>query len=120
MAALNAMQTMFVRFGFTNAAVQVIVNEQGMDVLEEIELLTTDDEIEDLCKVIRQPGGVIPGPNPGNPPVNNPGTPINLRAEKLLKLLALYLHHQKRISKVVNVANITLDSIRRLRELRDY
>ncbi len=119
MAALNAMRTMFVRFGFTNATVQVIVNEQGIDVLEEIKLLT-DDDIKNLCKVKRQPGGVIPEPNPGDPPVNNPGTPINLRAENHLKLLAFYLRHQKRISKVVDVANITLDLIRTLRELRDY
>jgi hypothetical protein len=41
------------------------------------------------------------GPNPGNPPVNNPGTPINLHAENHLKLLA----PSKALSKVVNVAN---------------
>ena len=51
MAALNAMQTMLVRFGNTNAAAQVIVEEQGMDVLEEIQL-PTDNEIKNLCKVI--------------------------------------------------------------------
>ena len=56
------------------------------------------------------------GPNPGNPPVNNPGTPINLHAENHLKLLA----PSKALSKVVNVANIMLDSMRTLRELRDY
>ena len=52
--------------------------------------------------------------------MNNPGTPINICAENHLKLLAFYMRHQKRISKVVNVANITLDLIRTLRELRDY
>jgi hypothetical protein len=52
--------------------------------------------------------------------VNNPGTPINLHAENRLQLLAFYLRHQKRISIVVNMANITLDSIRTLHELRDY
>ncbi len=41
------MRTMFVRIGFTNAAAQVKVEEQGMDVLDEIQLLT-DDEIENL------------------------------------------------------------------------
>ncbi len=90
-----------------------------MDVLEEIQLLT-DDEIENLCKVIRRPGGVIPGPNPGDAPVNNPTTPINLRAENHLKLLAFYLRHQRRISRAVQVANITLETIRTLRELRDF
>ena len=86
MAAVNAMRTMLNRIGFTIAASQVIVDEQGLDSLEEIRLLT-DDEIENLCKVIRRPGGQIPGPNPGDPPVNNPGTPVNLRAENHLKLL---------------------------------
>jgi len=120
MAALNAMQTLFVCTGCTNVAALVIVEEQGMDVLEEIQLLLTDDEIEILCKVIRQPGGVIPGPNPKNPPVNNPGTPINLCAQKHLKLLAFYLRYRKHRSKVADVANIKLYSIRTLRELRDY
>jgi hypothetical protein len=58
--------------------------------------------------------------NPGNPPVNNPGTPIYLHAENHLKLLAFYLRHQRRISKVVNVTNITLDLTHTLRELQDY
>ena len=111
MAAWNAMRTMFVRIGFTNVAAQVIVDEQGMDTLDEIQLLT-DDEIENLCKVIRRPGGMVPGPNPNDPLINNPWTPVNLRAENHLKLLAFYLvHHQKRISRAVNVANVTLESI---------
>jgi hypothetical protein len=119
MAAVNAMRTMFVRIGFTNTASQVIVDEQGMDSLDEIRLLT-DDEIESLCKVIRRPGGTIPGPNPGDAPVNNPGTPVNLRAENHLKLLAFFLRHQERVGRVPVAANITLDTIRSLRELRDF
>jgi hypothetical protein len=47
MAAVSAMRTMFVCIGFTNAAAQVIIKEQGMDTLEEIQLLT-DDKIENL------------------------------------------------------------------------
>ena len=110
---------MFVRIGFTNTASQVIINEQGLDSLDEIKLLT-DDEIESLCKVIRRPGGTIPGPNPGDAPVNNPGTPVNLRAENHLKLLAFFLRHQERVGRVPVAANITLDTIRSLRELRDF
>jgi hypothetical protein len=66
MAAWNAMRTMFVRIGFTNVAAQVIVDEQGMDTLDEIQLLT-DDEIENLCKVIRRPGGWSQDPIPTIP-----------------------------------------------------
>ena len=119
MAAVNAMRTMLNRIGFTIAASQVIVDEQGLDSLDEIRLLT-DDEIDSLCKVIRRPGGQIPGPNPGDPPVNNPGTPVNLRAENHLKLLAFYLRHQERVSRRAAAADITLDTIRALRELRDF
>ena len=74
MAALNAMWTVLVRIGYTNAAAQVIVEEQGMDVLEEIQLLT-DNEIENLCKVIRQPGGVIPGTEPRQSSSKQPWNP---------------------------------------------
>ena len=118
MAAQAAMRTMYARIGFTAAAAQVIVDEQGLDSLDEVKLLT-DDEIESLCKVIRRPGGSIPGAA-GAAPVANHGTPDNLRAENHLKLLAFYLRHQDRISRQVEVANITLDTIRAIRELREF
>jgi hypothetical protein len=120
MAALNAMRTMLQRIGFSAAASQVLVDEQGMDTLAEIHQLLTDDEIENLCKVIRRPGGTVPGPNSGDAPVNNPGTPVNLRAENHLKLLVFFLRHQERVSKETNVANVTLNTIRTVRELRDF
>ena len=47
MAALNAMQTIFF-FCFKSAAAKE--KEQGMNVLEEIQLLT-DNAIENRCKV---------------------------------------------------------------------
>ncbi len=100
MAALNAMRTMLQRIGFSATASQVLVDKQGMDTLAEIEFLS-DDEVKSLCRVIRRPGGTIPGPNPDDAPVNNPGTPVNLRAENHLKLLvAFFLRHQDRHLKV--------------------
>jgi hypothetical protein len=119
MAALNAYRTMLQRMGLSATASVAITEEQGLDSLNEIKLLT-DDEVESLCKVVRRPGGTIPGPNPGDAPVNNPGIPINLRAENHLKLLAFYLRHQDRIGRVPTVASITLDTVRELRELRDF
>jgi ribosomal protein S13 len=119
MAALNAMRTMLVRIGLSENAAQIIVAEQGLDSLEEIKLLT-DDEIESLCKVVRRPGGTVPGPNPGDAPVNNPGVPVNLRAENHMKLLAFYLRHQDRVGRATAAADIQLDTIRTIRELRDF
>jgi hypothetical protein len=119
MVAVNAMRTMFNRIGFTIAASQIIIDKQGLDSLDEIRLLT-DDEIENLCKTVRCPGGKIPGPNPGDPPVNNPGTPVNLRAENHSKLLAFCLRHQERVSRRAAAANITLHTIHAFPELRDF
>jgi hypothetical protein len=120
MAALNGMRTMLNRFGFTVAASQVIMDEQGLESLEEIKLLT-DDEIKSLYRVIRRPGGMIPGPsNPGNVPVNNSSTLVILRAENHLKLLVLFLGHQERVNRRSDAANITLDTILAFRELRDF
>lgn len=119
MAANAAMRTMFTRLGFSQAAAQAIVDDQGLDTLAEVKLLT-DDEVESLCKVIRRPGGTVPAPDPGAAPVPNPGTPVNLRAENHMKLLAFYLRHQDRVSRSVQVPDITLETIRALRELRDF
>jgi ribosomal protein S13 len=108
--------------GFTEAAAQALVEEQGIDSLEEVKLLT-DDEIESLCRVIRRPGGNLPpvaGALPGAVPVPNPGVPVNQRAEGHLKLLAFYLRHQARVSRNVTVPDITLEAIRSVRELREF
>ncbi|KAI2493979.1 hypothetical protein MHU86_20553 [Fragilaria crotonensis] len=117
------MRAVMTRIGFTEAAAQALVEEQGLDTLEEIRLLS-DDEIESLIKVIRRPGGLIPAPPGGavGGAVNipNPGVNVNQRAEGHLKLLAFYLRHQARISKTVNAPDVTLDAIRELRELREF
>ena len=117
------MRAAMVRIGLTEMAAQALVDKQGMDSLEEIKLLR-DDEIESLCKVIRRPGGMIPAP-PGGAAggaanIPNPGVPVNQRAEGHLKLLAFYLRHQARISRTVTVAQVTLEAIRTVRELREF
>jgi len=38
--------------GFTQATINYMTVEQGMDSLEEFRILT-DDEVENLCKVLR-------------------------------------------------------------------
>ncbi|KAI2510107.1 hypothetical protein MHU86_4274 [Fragilaria crotonensis] len=106
------------RIGFSEQAAQAIVEEQGIDTLEEV-LLLSDEEIESLCKVIRRPGGMIPAAEPGAPPVANPGVNVTQRAEGHLKLMAFYLRHQARVSRVVLAPQITLNSIRMVRDLRE-
>ena len=95
------------------------MDEQSLNYFDEIKLLS-DDKIESLCRIIRRPGGMIPGPNPCDAPVNNPGTPVNLCVENHLKLLAFFLRHQERVSRQFAAADIALDTTRAFRVLRGF
>jgi hypothetical protein len=113
-------RTALARIGFLEAVTQAFTDEQGIDSLEEIRLLS-DDEISNLAKLLRRPGGVVPGQvNAAGNAVPNPGIQVNARAETNLKLVAFYLRHQVRIGRTVTPADVTLENIRSIRELRDY
>ena len=115
-----AVRTALIRIGFVEAAAQALTEEQGMDSLDEIRLLS-DEDIANLCKLIRRPGGVVPGAlNAAGNAVPNPGIQVNARAETNMKLTAFFLRHKARTSRTVTPADVTLISIRSLRELRDF
>ena len=77
------------RLGFSAKAAGFITDDQGLDTLDELKVLT-NDEIESLCKVVWHPGGIVPNPNAGDPgqpaTLSNPGEKVPLRAELKLKL----------------------------------
>ena len=119
MAQVAALRQAYVRLGFTNAAAHAITDDQQIDTVTELGLLT-DDDVETLCKVIRRPGGTIPNPVADEPQlVPDPGIPVSMRAENNLKLAGYWVRHQRRISREATAVNITLDNVRKLRELRD-
>ena len=119
MAQVAALRQAYVRLGFSNAAAHSITDDQQIDTVIELGLLQ-DDDIETLCKVVRRPGGTIPNPVGDEPQlVPDPGVPVSLRAETNLKLAAYWVRHQGRISRQPTAVNITLDNVRKLRELRD-
>lgn len=115
------MRATLTRIGFSEAAAQAIVEDQGIDSLDEIRLMT-DIEIESLCNIVRRPGGTIPaiGGAPGAAAIQNPGVSVNQRAEGHLKLLSFYLRHQARVSRTVTAVDITLETIRSVRDLREF
>jgi hypothetical protein len=82
-----------------------------------------DTEVENLCKVIRPPGGTIPNPQAGAarqpPTISDPGHTISLRSENNLKLMVYFLKYHERTSKVVTADQITIDSVRELRSLKE-
>ena len=69
-----ALQIAYVLIVFSAEAAHVITDAQGIDCIEELEILT-DWDIKNLCKVIRRPGGINPITN-----VSDLGIQVSLRA----------------------------------------
>jgi hypothetical protein len=58
-AELVELQAALGRMGMEPAVTTLITDAQGLETLEEFTHLT-DTEVENLCKVIRRPGGLYP------------------------------------------------------------
>jgi hypothetical protein len=122
MAAAILARQILQLIGFSAPASQAIT-DQAHNSLDELSLLT-DDEVDGLCKSLRSPGGLIPGPpaiagGVAGPLGPNPGIFVPTRAQNNLKLLAYYLRFQQRTSMTPIVAQITMINIRALRAQRD-
>jgi hypothetical protein len=107
-----AIRSPYTRVGFSAVAAQFIVDEQGLTSLQDIKTLT-DEQVKDLCKVIRRPGG-REAAAPGDPGAANLGIQVSLKAEHNLMLAAYWLRHQDRVSRVPSPADVTLVSVRSL------
>ena len=80
-----ALRSAYRRIRFSADAVLVITDTQGIDTTEELEILTYG-YINNLCKVVRRPGGINPITN-----VANLGLQVPLRAESNPKLASFFL-----------------------------
>jgi hypothetical protein len=83
----------------------------------------TDDDVVNLCKTIRRPGGHLPNPAfvAGGPlPATIPyaGIMVSQRAETNLQLASYTVRHHMRISRTVNIPGMNPTSVGRLRELK--
>ena len=119
---LRSPRAALTRLGFSAKGYGFITNNQGLDTLNELKVLT-NDEIKILCKVVWRPGGTIPNPNDGDPgqpaTLSNPGEQVPLRAELNLKLACYYLRFKDRTSRVVGAPGINLVNVLKLRDHRD-
>ena len=114
-ANLAAMRAAFTRLAFSQQAAVALVDEQGLDDLGEVARLD-DASVVNLCNTVRRPGGVIIGPD--NVPLPNPGIPISARAERNLSSLAFWARHRVRISRPATPADVTVEAVDSLVELR--
>eukprot|EP00804_Cyclotella_cryptica_P003089 CCRYP_006074-RA/>CCRYP_006074-RA protein AED:0.29 eAED:0.04 QI:0/0/0/0.75/0.33/0.5/4/0/1079 len=103
---------MLERMGFTPEAAQLVTGDQGIDSVDELRNLD-DDKASNLCRVLRRPGGT----NAAG--AADPGTKVSARAEDNLKLAIYYVKHQDRVSRAVNVGEITLTNVCKLIKQRD-
>jgi len=110
-----AMRQVFTRLGFTQEAATSIVDVQGIDSLEELRILS-DSDVENLCKVVRRPGGTLIA---GGEEVPNRGISVSLRAENNAKLAAFWLRHRERISRPTAHADVQLPAVRLMIPIRE-
>ena len=124
MAANQQLRTMYGRIGFDNGSNDNIIDVQGIDSVRELGYLY-DDDVTNLCKTIRRPGGHLPNPAfvAGAMPllpatIPYVGIMVSQRAETNMQLASYTVRHHMRISRVTNVGAMNPTSIRRLRELK--
>jgi len=122
MTDIVALRTAYVRLGFSNEAVESLVTREAIDSLAELTRLK-DQDVSDLCSVIRKPGGMIPNPDAGNAgqpaTIRNPGVNVPLKAETRLKLATYYLRHSERVSRPRTAADITVDNVLAVKTLKE-
>ena len=99
--------------GFSAEVAVVITETQGIYCMEELDILT-DRDIDNLCKVIRRPGGINPITN-----VADLGLQVPLRAKNNLKLSRIFLKHKTRTLRVAVPTDTTLNSVHILRKLKE-
>ncbi len=98
--------------GFSNQAATYIVNTQGFNDPEDY-VNMTDEDVANVCKVTRRPGGLNDNDDP------HPGTGVSVKAEGNLKMMCYYWRHQKRISRPVVTNLATPATTSRLRTLKE-
>jgi hypothetical protein len=113
---------MYGRIGFNNGANDNIVDVQGIDSVRELGYLN-DNDVENLCKTIRRPGGHLPNPayvagGVALPTIPYTGIMVSQRAETNMQLASYVVRHHSRISRATDIGAMNPTSIRRLRELK--
>jgi hypothetical protein len=113
---------MYARIGFTNGADDNIIDVQQINSTTELGYLN-DEDVVNLCKTIRRPGGHLPNPayvagGADLAMIPYLGIMVLQRAETNLQLALYTVRHYANISRTVNIPGMNPTSIRRLRELK--
>jgi hypothetical protein len=131
---LTAMRAMFTALGVPPDGSDYLVDEGGMKNLEEVEFLKNKD-VDQLIKSVTSPGGMTALTNAAVPEIGvagapnyvaaraelidwvpNRGIPVPQRAVMNIKLLVFWLKHQRRISRVPVISDVTVALVRKWRD----
>ena len=81
-----SIQDMYIWLGFSPKAAKLLVRGQGLDSLERLRVLT-DKNVDDICNVVRKPGGKNANRMP------NRGQQVSVIAQENLNLAVFLFHH---------------------------
>jgi hypothetical protein len=121
--AANQLRAVHACVGFSNGANDNVVDVQGIDSTRELGRLN-DDDVVNLCKTIRRPGGHLPNPafvagGALPPTIACTGIMILQRADVNMQLASHTVRHDNsRVSRTTDVVAMNLTHVRRLRELK--
>ena len=122
MATHSVMRAIFGRLGFMGEGPQTLTIDQGIYQIDELKDLE-DDEVENLLKLLRRPGGTIPNPNENDlgqaTHITAPCISVSMRANTHLKLSLYYCRHMIKTSRPVRITDILCPIIRALKGLRE-
>lgn len=113
--------------GISQVSVRNALRVQGIGTVADFVSLTEND-IEDVCKIIRRPGGTIPNPAFGRGGRNaalvpemlpNPGIQIGHLHEKRLKMLRYFIFHLQRIQRDFDPDVATMNVLQEIYLLKD-
>ena len=111
MAATVAMISLLGRLWFTPLASDVLVNQQGINQLYELELLT-DKEVNQLAKLLRNPGGNEENPDADAADQPPTGHIVPMLAVRNCKLAVFFVRHTKRTMRTILPGHVTITRIR--------
>ena len=101
----DAVRSAMMRIGFREDTSLAIVEEHGINTTERLMALSERD-VENLYTVLQQEAWS-----------RTPGVFISFSAKQYLAMAAYHLRHQKRISRTVDIADVTIKNVIEIRRL---
>ena len=81
------LQDLYIRHGYSPEAAKLLIREQGLDSPERLRALA-DKNVDDICHVMRKPGGKNANGMPHR------GQQVSVIAQENLKLAIFLFHHR--------------------------